>query len=117
MSAPASRRRRLLESIYRTYGEPAAWTASTGEIFEGVSVRRRAQEDDTVDYGANSRTSVEIVVLFVRVSEIRAVSKGDRIEILGEDGAPEAAYVVIDRPTKVRFGAEWRVTVEASPLG
>jgi hypothetical protein len=102
----------LLESIYRTFGEPANWLSAVGEPIYGLSVRRTAEEDIPVEFGASSRAVVERIVLRVRVAEAPGPAKGDRVEIL-DDGEVIGAYLVTDRPLKVRFGLEWKVEVKA----
>lgn len=115
MGSPADRRARLLEAVYRTWGEPAGWIlAGTREVLTGIMIRRTSEEDVPIEYGSNSRASVERVVLRVRVAEVARPGKNDRIEVLGGDGQVIGAYVVTDRPQRVRFGMEWRVEVEAA---
>ena len=113
MASPADRRARLLEAVYRTWGEPAGWISATGDILTGITVRRVSEEDVPVDFGAGSRAKVERVVLCVRRNEVGSPAKGDRVEILDAAGDVDAIYFVTDRPQRVRFGQEWRVEVKA----
>ncbi|ATC34105.1 hypothetical protein CA606_18195 [Caulobacter vibrioides] len=111
MASPAERRAQLLEAAYRTWGEPAGWISSIGEVLTGIRVRRM-EEDAPVDFGSNSRAIVERIVLRVRASEVPRPAKGDRVEILDGDGGVIAAYLVADRPQRLRFGMEWKVEAE-----
>jgi len=113
MSPPADRRARLLEAVYRTWGEPAGWMPVAGDLITGIKVRRTSEEDVPVEFGSHSRAVVERVVLRVRAAEVPRPAKGDRIEIL-DDGQVVGAYIITDRPLKVRFGMEWRFEVEVT---
>lgn len=113
MSSPTDRRRRLLNSSYATFGEPARWVPLAGSPVEGILVRRAIDEDVPVEFGANSQAIAERVVLRVRVSEVASVTRGGKFEILDELGDVIGTYVVANRARKVRFDQEWRAEVEA----
>lgn len=105
---------RLLAGVYRAFGEAARWIPSAGDPVEGIRVRRTADEDAGMDFGSGSRALVDRIVLRVRVSELAAPAKGGRLEILDDDGEVIGAYVVADRPLKVRYGQEWRIEAEVA---
>ena len=104
---------RLLASAYRAFGEPARWVPSAGDTVEGLTVRRDADEDADVDFGANSRALVARSLLRIRTGELAEPTKGGVFEILDAEGAVLTRLKVKDRPMRIRMGLEWRIEVEA----
>ncbi len=99
MSSVADRRARLLDAVYASYGEDAAWTPGDG--LSPVRVKREEAEAD-LQLG-QSRVRVGTIILRVRKAEVAAPAKGDLVDIVDT----LERFKIVARPELERFGLEW----------
>lgn len=99
MTPLADRRARLLDAVYRAYGEVSVWTPVGGGAALTPVVRRQAG-DQVVRWG-DSQAVLGTLVLRVRRSEISAPSEGDLIVITPD------IFKLIAEPRLEPVGLEW----------
>ena len=105
MTPLADRRARLLDAVYRAYGEASVWTPVGGGVPATPSVRRQIGEQ-VVRWG-DSEAVMGSLILRVRRSELAAPAEGDLVTI-----APDT-FKVIAEPRLEPVGQEW--LCEAAP--
>lgn len=105
MTPLADRRARLLDAVYRAYGEASVWTPAGGGVSSTPVVRRQAG-DQVVSWG-DSQAVMGTLILRVRRSEMAAPGEGDLVAI-----APDT-FKVIAEPRLEPIGLEW--LCEAAP--
>lgn len=101
MGALQERRARLLDALYRTFGEAATWSPLGGGSGISLTVRRKSGEG-LVAFG-DSQAILGAGEMRVRKSEIAAPAKGDRVALV--EGGEE--FKIGDHPYLTPTGQEW----------
>lgn len=108
MTAMADREARLLDAVYRTYGQQAVWTPVAGGAPLSPTVRH-ATEDVELEFG-EGRTFARRNLIYVRRSEMPRAAKGDVIAI----AQPPSTHRVIAEPRLEPNGLEWLCEVSGT---
>lgn len=113
MAALHERRERLLDALYRQFGESAAWQLAAGGAAIPITVRRRGPEMVDVQFGGGADAMVTATFLRVRVSDLPSPAQDDTVTVETAPGVTEAFTVYAD-PRRVKQGLEWECEVVAS---
>ena len=104
MAGLSERRARLLDAVYRTFGEAATWSPVAGGAALTPTVIR-APGEQIMSFG-DSEVAVPVLIVRVRRSEVAEPQEGDTVAVTIEGGGTDTV-TLISRPRLKELGMEW----------